>query len=732
MDRVLRLKHHLRAEVVGDELVFLIGELERFLLRGRLYGLVVPRIDGRRTVEELIEDLEGRASPSEVYYTVTMLEEKGYLTEVRPDPPPEVAAFWHSLGTSPEQVTDRLAATPVRVQAMGEEDPRPVVAALAEAGIEVREQAPIWLVVTDDYLAPELDGVNRRARLEQACWMLVKPTGAAPWIGPMFHPDAGPCWACLAARLRDNRPVEAFLERCTRATTPIAPPRAGVSASARAALGLAGLALARWIAGGGRGELDGKLLALDLAGFRIRDHTVVRRPQCAVCGDPEMIRTRAAAPVVLGVQPKRFTDDGGHRAARPRETLERYEHQVSPITGALSSLGPVQGRNHPLRPVYGASFFVCPAGDDPSFDDFSQVSSGKGRTPDQARASALCEALERYSALFRGDEPRIRACLAELGDEGIHPDALQNFSELQFRTRNAANAGIRDRKRLVPLPFDERVAIDWTPVWSLTHGRRRYVPTAYCYLHTPVPPEERFCYLNPNGHAAGNCLEEAILQGFLELCERDAVALWWYNRIRRPGVSLQSFEEPYFQALSEHYRAMGYQLWLLDLTNDLEIPTFVALARALDTGRFCVGFGCHFEARLGAQRALTELNQLFDPERRAPAPWDASAIEDPSYLVPDEAVRRRVQGDFPELRSDDLRSDVLACVERATRVGLETLVLDQTRPDVGLSAVKVIVPGLRHFWPRFGPGRLYEAPVRLGWLDRPRDSAALNPIALYL
>lgn len=73
-----------------------------------------------------------------------------------------------------------------------------------------------------------------------------------------------------------------------------------------------------------------------------------------------------------------------------------------------------------------------------------------------------------------------------------------------------------------------------------------------------------------------------------------------------------------------------------------------------------------------------------------------------------------------------------ACVDCAARLGLETLVLDQTRPDIGLHAVKVMVPGLRHFWPRFAPGRLYEAPVRMGWLAEPLEESRLNPVALYL
>jgi len=59
------------------------------------------------------------------------------------------------------------------------------------------------------------------------------------------------------------------------------------------------------------------------------------------------------------------------------------------------------------------------------------------------------------------------------------------------------------------------------------------------------------------------------------------------------------------------------------------------------------------------------------------------------------------------------------------------LVLDQTRPDIGLNAVKVFVPGLRHFWKRLAPGRLYEAPVKVGWLKEPLTENQLNPSDLF-
>jgi ribosomal protein S12 methylthiotransferase accessory factor len=63
---------------------------------------------------------------------------------------------------------------------------------------------------------------------------------------------------------------------------------------------------------------------------------------------------------------------------------------------------------------------------------------------------------------------------------------------------------------------------------------------------------------------------------------------------------------------------------------------------------------------------------------------------------------------------------------------MELLVLDQTRPDVGLPVVKVVVAGMRPFWGRFAPGRLYTVPVELGWLDGPTPEEDLNPSHLVI
>ena len=58
--------------------------------------------------------------------------------------------------------------------------------------------------------------------------------------------------------------------------------------------------------------------------------------------------------------------------------------------------------------------------------------------------------------------------------------------------------------------------------------------------------------------------------------------------------------------------------------------------------------------------------------------------------------------------------------------------LDQTRTDTTLPVVKVMVPGMRPFWARFAPGRLFDVAVERGWLATPRPEADLNPAHLII
>ncbi|MGH6905681.1 MAG: YcaO-like family protein [Geminicoccaceae bacterium] len=108
-----------------------------------------------------------------------------------------------------------------------------------------------------------------------------------------------------------------------------------------------------------------------------------------------------------------------------------------------------------------------------------------------------------------------------------------------------------------------------------------------------------------------------------------------------------------------------------------------------------------------------------------------ATVENQPYVVPLEDQVADA-GDFEDRSSDDIAADVRLCVERLRDLGHEALVLDHTRPDVGFPTARVIVPGLRHFWARLAPGRLYDVPVSLGWLEQGHGEEDLNPIPFYL
>jgi ribosomal protein S12 methylthiotransferase accessory factor len=112
--------------------------------------------------------------------------------------------------------------------------------------------------------------------------------------------------------------------------------------------------------------------------------------------------------------------------------------------------------------------------------------------------------------------------------------------------------------------------------------------------------------------------------------------------------------------------------------------------------------------------------------------WQSATASDQPYLLPHRALPSRPASSYPALASDDHLVDIMHCVSKAHALGIDTLLLDQTRPDAGVHAAKVIAPGMRHFWARFGPGRLYDVPVKLGWLPRARREEELNPIPMFL
>ena len=738
------LAPHLQFRDVGEQQALLVSEWFNTLLHGKLYTDLLPLLDGRRSCDRIVTALKGAHAAADVTAAIASLSARGYVVSADHGLDQHRAAYWSSLGASPRWVERRLEES--RIAVVGDEGR--LAQHLEKCGGRVAPCDPaLTVIVCDDYLDERLATENQR-RLEQGTpWMLVRPRGVEPLFGPVFRADdTGPCWACLSYRLRSHREVHNFLRNFAGEEAAFKP-FAADPAVLEGFCGLIAAEVVKWLVLEQEAPLHEQAIAMNLGTFTSSRHPVTRRPQCPACGDEALHRPdRAPVPLRLNASPKAHRNSGGARTVAPEVTLAKYRHLVSPVSGVVTWLSRTTDETDSWLHVYwaGSNLGLRSRSLSSLRRSLRSKSAGKGSTREQSEVSALCEAVERYSGAMHGDEIRVAGRFIEFAgaEEAIHPNHVQLFSDDQLDNAESINAKGHPYN-IVPRRFDPDAEVDWTPVWSLTQERHRYLPTSMLYS---MPAEQRGptdLIADSNGCAAGNTLEEAILQGFYELAERDAFAIWWYNRLRAPAVDLSSFDDEYLASAVDYYVRYDRELWMLDVTSDIGIPAFVALSRRqeAETEDIIYGAGAHADPRLAALRALCELNQCLtwlprpgggDGRPMIDDPlalywWKTSRLADCPWLAPAESAPLRKAPDYPALESADTRDDVEHCRALVESRGMEFLVLDQTRPDIGMPVVRVVVPGMRHFWARFAPGRLYEVPVGMGWRKRPLAEADLNP-----
>jgi ribosomal protein S12 methylthiotransferase accessory factor len=719
--------------VLPPDAVCFYSEDRKFFLHGELFCIVADAIAAGKSFGQIVREQTKKFPADVVDQAIKWLIDRRYIVPKRQTAIDAAAGYWATLGIPLEMAAKNLQKCKVRIQSVDAKGAKQLGAALRKLGVRVVDRsADLTVVLVNDYLEGQLEPLNRQHLSDRTPWLLVQPSGVFPLVGPVFSPGKGPCWTCLAERMKRNREVRAMLDRRQArrvAVSPLAKDSLGYSG-----IELAAVEIAKAIASDFRTPLNDHLVSLDLSGPTIVKHYVPRRPQCPSCGRKKLRDPRREpVPLVLTAGAKPVMTSGGYRAVSSRATVTKYRKHVSPLTGVVSKLERVEV-DLPLNTNFYASHnFSGPA---KSIHELrsgrSGGSFGKGSTAEQGEASALMEAIERYSGIFQGDEIRVARRFVDFAPgDAIWPNDVLLFSDAQYRRPPS-----EDDVTPTPPPFDPAAKIEWTPVWSLRDQRFKYLPTGMLYFfHSDA--SDSHMHADSNGCAAGNTLEEAIVQGFLELVERDSYAIWWYNRSQRTELDLDQFGDSYVRDLKNQLAETGRQLWVLDITTDLGIPSYVAMSYSTITGQEFVeyGSGSHFDPRIALLRALTEVNQflsigLLGARDAGQASNDSAGpfrLKEHPYLIPDgkPAIRPHLDMKFGSL---DTREQALTCMDIVKRAGLDFLVLDQTRPDIETPVVRVIVPGLRHFYRRFGPGRLYDVPVKLGLRDTPIPESELNPL----
>jgi putative methanogenesis marker protein 1 len=366
---------------------------------------------------------------------------------------------------------------------------------------------------------------------------------------------------------------------------------------------------------------------------------------------------------------KKYRDDT-HRAVSPEETLRAAEAKL-PAAG-ITRVADITDLDRIGIPVFSS---IRPMADRGAIS----VYNGKGATPTEARVSAMMEGLERYSA--------------EVRDRQLD---IASFSLL--------DGALDPRDLILPVDADPDALIPWISGWDMMNQEEILVP-ANAVFH-PLPSEYRRLFrTNTTGLASGNVIEEAIFHGLAEIIERDAWAL--VEAARHTGPLIQDVKDDLARGLMDKFAAAGVDVYLRDITSDIGVATCAAAADDIllrDPTLLTTGMGTHTSAKVAVLRALTEVAQSRLTQIHGAR--EDTTLADFRKRIGYERTKKlnshwfsgsekRSFADVPSFESDDFLLDIRHMLAKLQEAGLDrAVVVNLTRPEIGIPVVRVIVPGL--------------------------------------
>lgn len=380
------------------------------------------------------------------------------------------------------------------------------------------------------------------------------------------------------------------------------------------------------------------------------------------------------------------------RAAHPRDTWVR-------ITGIFDDLGitrvaDITCLDRVGLPVYSS---IRPSAAPGSLC----VHAGKGVTHDEARVSAAMEAIEYAWSEVGRHEPRIvRTCERELRRRG---DLLS--PEVCLMRRDAV--------------YDIGMELAWVEGFALDSLSPVYAPAQLAFFPCPETGNADIFAPSTNGVASGNCMVEAILHATTEVIERDAISLVMAGAKAR-AIDRATLPERLLRLVTA-MELGGMDVHLTDITSDIGISCISAVTvdRNDENAAYVnQGTGCHLDPAIAVLRALTEaaqsrlsfihgarddLVETYDKFQFAGIDRDGQIQKMKQFLVGTGAGIAFAS--LKNLAGSDFRSDFQTVLARLQEAGLTQLICVPLTPiNYPVCAVRVIVPGLEHYFEKCGRG----------------------------
>jgi ribosomal protein S12 methylthiotransferase accessory factor YcaO len=412
---------------------------------------------------------------------------------------------------------------------------------------------------------------------------------------------------------------------------------------------------------------------------------------------------------------KKWTSKGTSRIQPVEATLEKVNPMINEI--GISRIANITDMDRLKIPNYSSVL--------PGTEDYIWVYGGKGPTKNHAKASAIMESIERFSALQRNYTFKVI--------QGSYEELSKSYNILTYD------------EVIEPLSFtlDNKMIMDYCMGYDLLNEKDILVPAPLViFKYMPKPPSVNpYAFYHTNGLASGNVVEEAICHALCEVIERDSTSIsefvssaFQYHILRTiensfiqngiklntieskkfiddngiyPDVDLNNIDSEQIKYLLKRFENCQITINIKNITSDLGIPTFIASSVEWinhDYGYLVEGHGAHPDSRIALIRAITEVSQ----SRAANIQGSRDDLRKMKYDFGDSDDKRSWQfmkstknmkfSDIESFYNEDILDDIKLILAKLKKKGLnKSIIVNLTNPKLNIPVVRALVPGLETF-----------------------------------
>ena len=372
---------------------------------------------------------------------------------------------------------------------------------------------------------------------------------------------------------------------------------------------------------------------------------------------------------------------GTHRVIAPSKTIEINQDKLK--KAGITRIADITDLDRIGLPIYTA---IRPTAEEGAIS----IYGGKGISKDHAKASAMMEGFERYSAERQDSDETIIATPNEIGRYGDYIDPKSLNLPKDFEKKDISD-----------------INLEWSKSKDIISGNEYYIPTnAIFHPYASDSHAESLFKSNTNGLASWNILDEAILHGMLEVIERDAWSIFELTHKNYAQIDIESIESELIIDIIDKFESEGIKIKLMDFTADIKIPTIAASADdtiTKDAGLLTLGMGTHLDPEVAILRALTEvaqsratqINGAREDTVRADFAREAGYERMKrinKYYFKDEEEKISLS-DIENKSTSSITKDIEIVENELTANDIEKILyVDLTRPEIDVSVVRVVIP----------------------------------------